>query len=51
MELVCAGLSRNPYLSSGKKRATLAWFQEYFEREENREVLEHAGYWREEAQG
>ena len=51
MELVCAGLSRNPYLSSAKKRETIVWFQDYFEREDNREVLVHAGFWREEASG
>ena len=47
MELVCAGLSKNPYMSSAKKVSTITWFQEYFEREENKEILVHAGYWQE----
>ena len=50
MELVTNGLSRNPYLSSGKKVATLEWFRDYFQREENLEILVHAGYWQEEQQ-
>merc|ERR1711936_978852 len=45
MELVCAGLSKNPYMSSAKKVSTITWFQEYFERDENREILVHAGFW------
>ena len=45
MELVCAGLSKNPYMSSAKKVSTITWFQEYFEKEENKEILVHAGYW------
>merc|ERR1712156_1239605 len=47
MELVCAGLSKNPYMSSAKKVSTITWFQEYFEKEENKEILVHAGYWQE----
>jgi len=45
MELVCAGLSKNPYMSSAKKVSTITWFKEYFERDENREILVHAGFW------
>jgi len=45
MELVCAGLSKNPYMSSTKKVSTITWFKEYFERDENREILVHAGFW------
>ena len=47
MELVTNGLSKNPYLSSGKKVETLEWFRDYFQREENLEILVHAGYWEE----
>jgi len=45
MELVCAGLSKNPYMSSAKKVSTITWFKDYFERDENREILVHAGFW------
>jgi len=45
MELVCAGLSKNSYMSSAKKVSTITWFKEYFERDENREILVHAGFW------
>ena len=45
MELVCAGLSKNPYMSSAKKVSTITWFKEYFERDENKEILVHAGFW------
>jgi len=48
MELVCTGLSKNPFITSGKKRDTIDWFQAYFEREDNKEILVHAGFWREE---
>jgi len=47
MELVSIGLSKNPYISSTKKRDTIFWFKAYFEREDNHEILVHAGYWSE----
>lgn len=47
MELVCGGLSKNPYMSSVKKQETIVWFKNYFEREENLEILVHSGYWHE----
>lgn len=47
MELVCNGLSKNPFVTSAKKRDTIDWFQSYFEREENKEILIHAGFWME----
>ncbi len=31
MELVCTGLSKNPYMTVQKKMNHLEWFQEYFE--------------------
>ena len=33
----------HPYVSSAKKVSMITWFQEYFEREENKEILVHAG--------
>jgi len=50
MELVCIGLSKNPFITSAKKRDTIDWFQAYFEREDNKEILVHAGFWEEEQQ-
>lgn len=47
MELVCIGLSKNPYVSSGKKLETILWFRNYFEREDNLEILVHGGFWEE----
>lgn len=31
MELVCVGLSKNPYLSAKEKREHIMWFKEYFD--------------------
>ena len=45
METVCLGLSQNPYMASEKKKDTILWFKDYFERPENREILVHSGYW------
>jgi len=50
MELVVVGLSKNPYLSSSKKLDTIQWFKEYFEREDNLEILIHGGFWEEKPQ-
>ena len=30
MELVCVGLSKNPYFSAQEKRDHITWFQDYF---------------------
>ena len=45
MEVVCLGLSKNPYVSSVKKQETILWFKEYFERPDNTEILVHSGFW------
>jgi len=45
MEVVCLGLSKNPYVSSQKKLETILWFKDYFERPENNEILVHSGFW------
>ena len=45
MEVVCLGLSKNPYISSAKKRETILWFKDYFERPANVEILVHSGFW------
>eukprot|EP00092_Neocalanus_flemingeri_P024788 GFUD01026877.1.p1 GENE.GFUD01026877.1~~GFUD01026877.1.p1 ORF type:complete len:382 (-),score=91.35 GFUD01026877.1:44-1189(-) len=47
MEVVCLGLSKNPYVSSQKKLDTILWFKDYFERPENNEILIHSGFWEE----
>lgn len=38
MELVCIGLSKNPYLSVEQKREHLDWYRDYFE--EKRDILQ-----------
>ncbi|KAL4002341.1 Mitochondrial 28S ribosomal protein S31 family protein [Acanthocheilonema viteae] len=45
MELVCIGLSKNPYMSIKKKHAHLDWFANYFKEkaEEIRRIQESAG--------
>jgi len=45
MEVVCLGLSKNPYVSSVKKQETILWFKEYFERPDNTDILIHSGFW------
>lgn len=37
MELVCIGLSKNPYLSVQQKREHLDWYRDYFE--QKRDIL------------
>lgn len=39
MELVCIGLSKNPYLTVQQKHEHIDWYRNYFE--EKREILEH----------
>lgn len=38
MELVCVGLSKNPYLSVQQKREHIEWYQNYFH--EKRDILQ-----------
>lgn len=38
MELICIGLSKNPYLSVQQKREHLDWYRNYFE--EKRDILQ-----------
>jgi len=45
MELVCVGLSKNPYMTAKKKKDTIFWFKDYFERPESMEILESMGAW------
>lgn len=40
MELVVAGLSRNPYLTVQQKKEHISWFRDYFKQKE--EVLKEA---------
>lgn len=40
MELVVAGLSRNPFLTVQQKREHISWFRDYFHQKE--EVLKEA---------
>ena len=41
MELVCLGLSKNPYLSVEEKIDYIVWYRDYFDK--HRDVLEAAG--------
>ena len=43
MELVCVGLSKNPYISVENKIGHIQWFQEYFEKPEHQEILRVSG--------
>jgi small subunit ribosomal protein S31 len=45
MELVCVGLSKNPYVSVQYKKETLDWFRSYFNSQEINEILVHRGAW------
>jgi len=45
MELVCVGLSKNPYVSVQYKKDTLDWFRSYFNTEDINEILVHKGAW------
>lgn len=38
MELVCIGLSKNPYLSVQQKHEHIEWYRQYFE--EKRDILQ-----------
>lgn len=38
MELVCIGLSKNPYLSVQQKREHIEWYRNYFD--EKRDILQ-----------
>lgn len=50
MELICVGLSKNPYASVEYKKKTILWFKAYFERAEINEILVHQGLWEEKNQ-
>lgn len=41
MQLVCVGMSKNPYMSASTKRGHIAWYREYFA--ERRQLLEDLG--------
>lgn len=43
MELVCAGLQGNPYITVEKKREHIRWFRDYFLNEDRYEVLRLSG--------
>ena len=43
MELVCVGLSKNPYISVEKKLEHINWFKDYFELPEHNEILRVSG--------
>jgi len=45
MEVVCVGLSKNPYASVEYKHKCLQWFRDYFERAEVNDSLVHQGMW------
>lgn len=41
MELVCVGLSKNPYLSVKEKREHIEWYRDYFN--EKKKLLTEVG--------
>lgn len=41
MELVCVGLSKNPYITVQRKVDNIAWYRDYFE--EKKELLQEVG--------
>ncbi|XP_046392913.1 28S ribosomal protein S31, mitochondrial [Ischnura elegans] len=41
MELVCVGLSKNPYMTVGQKKDTIKWYADYFEAK--KDVLKEVG--------
>lgn len=41
MELVCVGLSKNPYLSVERKRDHISWYKEYFK--DKKQLLQEVG--------
>ena len=43
MELVCVGLSKNPYISVEKKIEHISWYKDYFEKPEHNEILQVSG--------
>ena len=43
MELVCVGLSKNPYITVEKKIDHIKWYKNYFEDPEHEEILRISG--------
>ena len=43
MELVCVGLSKNPYITVEKKIEHVNWYKNYFEDPEHEEILRISG--------
>ena len=43
MELVCVGLSKNPYISAEKKLDHINWYKDYFEQPDHSEILRLSG--------
>lgn len=43
MDLVCLGLSKNPYISAPKKVEHINWYRDYFEKPEHKEILKASG--------
>lgn len=41
MELVCVGLSKNPYMSVQRKQEHIAWYRDYFQ--DKQRLLEEVG--------
>lgn len=41
MELVCVGLSKNPYMTVKQKQEHIAWYKNYFE--DKQKLLEEVG--------
>jgi len=43
MELVCVGLSKNPYISAEKKVEHINWYRDYFMKPEHKDILRASG--------
>jgi len=50
MDLVCVGLSKNPYVTAEFKRDTITWFKDYFEQPKVKDILTHQGSWHEQTE-
>jgi small subunit ribosomal protein S31 len=43
MEVICVGLSKNPFISVEKKIEHINWFRDYFERKDHHDILKLTG--------
>lgn len=43
MEVICVGLSKNPYITVAKKIEHINWFRDYFETKDHKDILKLTG--------